>query len=166
MPVDVRHGRMLMEAAERGALAEVLVLVAALAIPDVRDRPLDQQQAADEAHAQFAVKGSDFSGLLRLWQWWQKTRSENSRSQAERLARRNSLAPQRLHEWGRLHAQLRQLARQEKWRVGKPGEADEEQVHRSLLAGLLSMIGQHLEDGEYQGRSEERRVGKEERRQW
>lgn len=151
MPVDVRHGRMLMEAAERGALAEVLVLVAALAIPDVRDRPLDHQQAADEAHAQFAVKGSDFSGLLRLWQWWQKTHSENSRSQAERLARRNFLAPQRLHEWGRLHAQLRQLARQEKWRAGMLGKADEEQVHRSLLAGLLSMIGQHQEDGKYQG---------------
>lgn len=155
MPLDARHGRMLMEAAERGALAEVLVLVAALAIADVRDRPLDQQQAADQAHAQFAVPGSDFMTLLRIWQWWQEIRASESRSRAEKLARKQFLAPQRLHEWGQLYAQLRQIARDEGWRWGgldqNAGPAREEAVHRSLLAGLLGLIGQHQEDGEYQG---------------
>ena len=151
LPVDARHGRMLVEAAERGALAEALVLIAALSIADVRDRPLDQQQAADQAHAQFVVPGSDFLTVLRLWQWWQETREGLSRSKADRAARQQFLAPQRLHEWGQLYGQLKQIAREEGWKVGKIGRAEADQVHRSLLAGLLAMIGQHQEKGEYQG---------------
>jgi len=151
LPVDARHGRMLTEAAERGALAEALVLIAALSIADVRDRPLDQQQAADQAHAQFVVPGSDFLTVLKLWQWWQDTRAGLSRSKADRVARSQFLAPQRLHEWGQLHGQLRQIAREEGWKVGRLGNADADEVHRSLLAGLLAMIGQHQEKGEYQG---------------
>jgi len=151
LPVDVRHGRMLVEAAERGALAELLVLVAGLSIADVRDRPLDQQQAADQAHAQFVVPESDFLTLLKLWQWWQKARSENTRNQADKLARKHFLAPQRLHEWGQLHGQLKQIARDERWRLSKLGSSESETVHRSLLAGLLGMVGQHQESGEYQG---------------
>ncbi|HSH26459.1 MAG TPA: ATP-dependent RNA helicase HrpA, partial [Wenzhouxiangella sp.] len=151
LPVDARHGRMLMEAVERGALAEALVLVAGLSIADVRDRPLDQQQAADQAHQQFVVQDSDFLTLLKLWQWWQAIRSQNSRSQADKLARKHFLAPQRLHEWGQLHGQLKQIAREERWQPGRIGKAEPEAVHRSLLAGLLGMVGQHQEAGEYQG---------------
>ena len=151
LPVDARQGRMLIEAAERGALAEVLILVAALSIPDVRERPLDQQQAADQAHAEFAVPGSDFLTLLKLWRWWQDTRSEHSRSQADKRARKRFLNAQRLHEWGQLHGQLLAIAREQRWPVGKPGQADDPAVHRSLLSGLLGLIGQHHESGEYQG---------------
>ena len=151
LPVDVRHGRMLIEAAERGALAEVLVLVAGLSIADVRDRPLDQQQAADQAHQQFVVQGSDFLTLLELWRWWQKVRADHSRGQADKLARKHFLAPQRLHEWGQLHGQLKKVARDERWRSGQPGTAEPEAVHRSLLAGLLGLVGQHQEAGEYLG---------------
>ncbi|QKK01973.1 MAG: ATP-dependent RNA helicase HrpA [Pseudomonadota bacterium] len=151
LPVDARHGRMLVEAAERGALAEVLVLVAGLAVADVRDRPLDRQQAADQAHAEFTVPESDFSTLLKIWRWWQAMRTEHSRSQADKRARAHFLAPQRLHEWGQLHGQLRQIARDERWRSGDLGSAEADKVHRSLLAGLLGMIGQHQEAGEYQG---------------
>ena len=151
LPVDARHGRMLIEAAERGSLPEMLVLVAALGIADVRERPLDQQQAADQAHREFVVPGSDFLSLLKLWRWWQDTRSECSRSQADKQARKRFLNAQRLHEWGQLHAQLLGIAREEGWQVGKPGRADDEVVHRSLLSGLLGMIGQHQEKGEYQG---------------
>ena len=151
LPVDARHGRILIEAQRRGALAEALVLVSALSIADVRDRPLDQQQAADQAHRQFLVPESDFLSLLKLWQWWQQERSQRARSAADRLAREHFLSPQRLHEWGQLHGQLGQIARAEGWKPGRVGQAEPEAVHRSLLAGLLSGIGQHHEAGEYQG---------------
>jgi ATP-dependent helicase HrpA len=151
LPVDAGHGRMLIEAVQRGSLAETLVLVAALGCADVRERPLDQQQAADEAHAQFMVPESDFLTLLKLWQWWQKARSDNNRNQADKLARRQFLSPQRLREWGQLHAQLQRIAREEGWKSGRIGQADDEAIHRALLSGLLGMIGQHLESGEYQG---------------
>ncbi|MEE4296826.1 MAG: ATP-dependent RNA helicase HrpA, partial [Wenzhouxiangella sp.] len=151
LPVDARQGRMLIEAAQRGALAEVLVLVSALSIADVRERPLDQQQAADHAHAEFVVPGSDFLSLLKLWNWWQQTRAGHSRSQADKQARKRFLNAQRLHEWGQLHSQLQTLVREEGLKVGKLGQAEGDAVHRSLVSGLLGMVGQHTEKGEYEG---------------
>jgi len=154
LPVDARHGRMLIEAEERGVLGEVIVLVAALSIQDPRERPPDQQQAADQAHAEFRVAGSDFLGFLRLWQWWQQTRSGQSRNQADKQARGRFLNALRLHEWGQLVAQLKALARATGWNVEELSETDEaraERIHHSLLAGLLSQVGQHVEDGEYEG---------------
>ncbi|MBB6087893.1 ATP-dependent RNA helicase HrpA [Wenzhouxiangella marina] len=157
LPVDARHGRILIEAQQRGCLAEVLVLVAALSLQDVRERPLDQQQAADQAHREFVVQGSDFLTLLKLWHWWQDTRRDHSRSQADRLARKHFLSVPRLHEWGQLQGQLAQIAREEGWKTGKTQPEDqrdparEQAIHRSLLAGLLSLVGQHQEQGEYQG---------------
>ncbi|NKI36054.1 ATP-dependent RNA helicase HrpA [Wenzhouxiangella sp. XN79A] len=154
LPVDARHGRMLIEADQRGALAEALVLVAALGLQDPRERPPDQQQAADEAHAQFRVAGSDFLGLLTLWSWWQNQRTALSRSQADKLAKRSFLSPLRLHEWGQLVAQLRELVRENGWAVGRIRTLDEgvaESVHRALLSGLLAQVGRHDEDGDYVG---------------
>ncbi len=154
LPVDARHGRMMIEAAGRDALAEVIVLVAAMSINDPRERPIDHQQAADEAHAEFRVAGSDFLGLLKLWHWWQDTRAANSRNQADKQARSRFLNALRLHEWGQLVAQLREIAREAGWKTGTVRALDDgvaETVHRSLLAGLLAQVGQHLEDGEYSG---------------
>ncbi|HOZ93080.1 MAG TPA: DUF3418 domain-containing protein [Ottowia sp.] len=69
LPLDPRVGRMILEARARGALREVLVIAAALSVPDVRDRPLEQQAQADQAHAKFDDEKSEFSGYLRLWKW-------------------------------------------------------------------------------------------------
>ncbi|HRN76312.1 ATP-dependent RNA helicase HrpA [Ottowia sp.] len=69
LPLDPRVGRMILAARERGALREVLVIAAALSVQDVRDRPLEQQAQADQAHAKFDDEKSEFSGYLRLWKW-------------------------------------------------------------------------------------------------
>ena len=69
LPLDPRVGRMLVEARARGAVAEVLVIAAALSVQDVRDRPLEAQAQADQKHAKFDDEKSEFSGYLRLWQW-------------------------------------------------------------------------------------------------
>lgn len=151
LPVDAIHGRMLLEAHRRGALAEVLVLVSALSISDVRERPLDQQQAADQAHQAFAVPGSDFLSVLQIWSWWQQQRGELSRSKAQDSARRAFLSVQRLHEWMQLHKQLLQITREEVWHSGPVGAAEPEAIHRSLLAGLLGRVGQHHEHSVYLG---------------
>ncbi|MFT4194573.1 ATP-dependent RNA helicase HrpA [Ottowia sp.] len=69
LPLDPRVGRMILAARERGALREVLVIAAALSVQDVRDRPIEQQAQADQAHAKFDDEKSEFSGYLRLWKW-------------------------------------------------------------------------------------------------
>ncbi len=69
LPLDPRVGRMILEARQRGALHEVLVIAAALSVQDVRDRPLQLQAQADQQHAKFDDERSEFSGYLRLWDW-------------------------------------------------------------------------------------------------
>ena len=69
LPLDPRVGRMILEARERGALAEVLVVASALSVQDVRDRPLEMQAQADQQHAKFDDEKSEFSGYITLWQW-------------------------------------------------------------------------------------------------
>ncbi len=55
LPLDPRIGRILLAARESGCVAEALVIAAALAVPDPRERPLERQQAADQAHLRFAT---------------------------------------------------------------------------------------------------------------
>jgi len=74
LPLDPRVGRMILEARARGALSEVLVIASALSLQDVRDRPMEAQQQADQQHAKFDDDKSEFSGYLKLWQWLQDAR--------------------------------------------------------------------------------------------
>ena len=60
LPIDPRLGRMLLEAERRGCASEVLVIVAALSIQDVRERPAEHQGTADASHARLADPHSDF----------------------------------------------------------------------------------------------------------
>ena len=79
LPLDPRVGRMILEARQRGALHEVLVIASALSLQDVRDRPLELQAQADQQHAKFDDEKSEFSGYLRLWQWLEESRGGHTR---------------------------------------------------------------------------------------
>jgi ATP-dependent helicase HrpA len=69
LPLDPRVGRMILEARGREALDEVLVIASAMSVQDVRDRPMDAQAQADQAHAKFDDDKSEFTGYLKLWKW-------------------------------------------------------------------------------------------------
>jgi ATP-dependent helicase HrpA len=148
---------MLVEADRNGCLHEVLVIASALSIQDPRERPVDQQGAADAAHARFADPESDFVGYLNLWEYLQDRQDALSSNRFRRLCLAEHLHYLRVREWQDLHAQLRQVARslgmathprQEAKASGDDvptrvqlTAAQREQIHRSLLAGLLSHIG-------------------------
>ncbi len=150
LPLDPRLGRMVLEAARNGCVREVLIITAALSIIDPRERPADARQAADEMHARFAEPGSDFLTFLNLWDYLRERQSHLSGSAFRRLCRREYLHYLRVREWQDVYGQLRQAAadlgiqagREHRRPAGEPfpdGRAD--QVHMSLLAGLLSHIG-------------------------
>ena len=58
VPLDPRLGRMLLEGSKQGSLAEVLVIVAALSIRDVRERPAEKREEADSFHRRFATEAN------------------------------------------------------------------------------------------------------------
>ena len=93
LPLDPRVGRMILEARARGALAEVLVIASALSVQDVRDRPLEAQAQADQAHAKFDDEKSEFSGYVRLWNWLADARGGKAVASSRReMAAQNSVA--------------------------------------------------------------------------
>ncbi|MBT0567916.1 ATP-dependent RNA helicase HrpA [Williamsia sp. CHRR-6] len=151
LPVDPRWARMLVAARENGALAEVLVIVSALSLPDVRERPVEHRQAADTAHARFHVPGSDFLSIVMLWNHLQQARTEMSGNQFRRQCEREFLHWLRIREWRELHQQLSRIVADKGWTPNtEPTSATS--VHQSLLAGLLGHIG--VRDGdsrEFQG---------------
>ncbi len=140
LPVDPRLGRMLVEAARNGCLAEVVTITAALSMQDPRERPADHQQQADAMHGRFTDKTSDFAAILNLWRYLQEQQGQLGSSAFRRLCRKEFLNYLRIREWQDLNHQLRRAARQAGLRLNREPAAAEA-IHRSLLAGLLSHIG-------------------------
>jgi ATP-dependent helicase HrpA len=151
LPLDPRVGRMILEARQRGALHEVLVIASALSLQDVRDRPLELQAQADQQHAKFDDEKSEFSGYLRLWQWLDEARGGHgtdhrlSNRQYEQLLRQNFINVRRVREWRDVHSQLLTVVTEHKWRLNEQ-PASYEQLHKAMLSGLLGNIGFKLED--------------------
>ncbi|MBP0049484.1 ATP-dependent RNA helicase HrpA [Marinobacterium sp. AK62] len=150
LPVDPRIARMVIEAAHRGALKEVLVIASALSVQDPRERPHDKRQAADQKHAEYADEESDFMTLLNLWQLWHEQRDELSQNQLRRWCQKRFLSFMRLREWRDVHRQLHISIRELNLRENDE-PAEYRDIHTSLLAGLLSHIGFKQERGEYLG---------------
>jgi ATP-dependent helicase HrpA len=151
LPVDPRLARMVLEADRNGCVQEVLVITAALSIQDPRERPTEQQQAADEKHRRFADPNSDFLAYLNLWQYLREQQKALSSSQFRRLCKSEFLHYLRVREWQDLYAQLREVAKTLDVRVNH-APADPDRVHQALLAGLLSHIGLRSGDrNEYLG---------------
>jgi ATP-dependent helicase HrpA len=143
LPVDPRLARMVIEADKQDCVAEVMVITAALSIQDPRERPVDKQQQADEKHARFTDKESDFFSYLNLWQYLREKQQELSGNQFRKLCRAEFLNYLRVREWQDIYAQLRQVARTLGLSLTEDREAVAEgpHVHTALLAGLLSHIG-------------------------
>ena len=173
LPIDPRLGRMLLEAERLGCASEVLVIVAALSIQDVRERPAEHQGTADASHARLADPHSDFITYLNLWRYLAVQARDLSGSAFRRLCRAEFFHYLRWREWRDVVGQLRQMARALGIGVGPVGEpstgdvveaaqfggaqdaavravlaygqgpasVDADQVHRSLLVGLLSYLG-------------------------
>ncbi len=146
LPLDPRIGRMLLAGETLGCLDEVLVVAAALSIPDPRERPAGRERDAARARSRLTDERSDFSTLLRLWQAFQGREGEGF----HRFCRRLRLSPVRMREWCDVHAQLAELAAEMGLRrTARP--ATYARLHRAILAGLLRNVGVRDEDGIYLG---------------
>ena len=141
IPVDPRMARMLVEANTSGCLHDVMVIVAAMTIQDVRERPIDKQAQADQAHARFKDKSSDFMAMLNLWDFVQEARDEMSGNAFRKRMKADFLHYMRIREWFDLVRQLRDVAKQLGWTAQESTERRADDIHMSLLSGLLSNIG-------------------------
>lgn len=139
MPIDPRLARMILGGAHFGVLNEVLVIVAALAVQDPRERPADKQMQADQKHALFREADSDFLFYIKLWETLHANRENMSENKRRTFARNHFLSWLRLREWKKTHEQLVDLAKGLNLSFNEK-KASYENLHRALLTGLLSFI--------------------------
>ncbi len=163
LPLDPRVGRMILAARERDALHEVLIIASALSVQDVRDRPMDAAQAADEKHKKFDDEKSEFMGYLKLWDWIEQGRGVHghpgaaqqkldshklSNRQQEQRLRESFVNPRRVREWRDIHSQLHTVVAEQGWRLNGSA-ATYEQIHLAMLAGLLGNLGCKSDDEDW-----------------
>nr|WP_218948157.1 ATP-dependent RNA helicase HrpA [Acinetobacter sp. YH12236] len=145
MPIDPRLARMILGGAHFGALNEALVIVAALAVQDPRERPADKQMQADQKHALFREADSDFLFYIKLWDTLHNNRESMSENKRRTFARNHFLSWLRLREWKKTHEQLVDLAKGLKLSFNEK-KASYENLHRALLTGLLSFIANKTDE--------------------
>jgi len=148
LPVDPRVGRIVVAANENDCLSDVLVIAAALELQDPRERPIDQQQAADEAHKKFQDENSDFLSYLKLWDFYHAQRSGLSRGKLRKACQQNFLSYNRMREWVDVYHQLAELAGEAGLKA-KNRRNESEPIHRSLLTGFLANIALQGEGHEF-----------------
>ena len=149
-PVDPVFGRMILAAGKLNCLREVLVIASGLSIQDPRERPGDAREAADQRHAEYAHKDSDFMSFVALWELWQAKSKELSGNQLRRWSKSQFLNFLRMREWQDVYQQLRNLARELKLQINSSA-GEYESVHKALLTGLLGHVGELDEKREYRG---------------
>lgn len=149
LPLDPRVGRMILAARDQQALKEVLIIASALSVQDPRDRPIEAQEQADQAHRRFADERSEFLQWLKIWNWFEEAIThKKSNKQLHEECRKNFLSQMRLREWRDVHSQLLTVVREHGWRLNE-AEATFEQIHLALLTGLLGNIGLKADDEPY-----------------
>lgn len=150
IPIEPKLGRAIIAADHYGVLKEILVIISALTIQDPRERPQDQQQKADEKHAQFKDDKSDFMSFLKLWDFIHAHKKTLSHQQFRHLCRENMLSYIRVCEWFDVHEQLTEIAIELGFKLNQVS-GDFVQIHKALLTGLIDSIGQKQENKEYLG---------------
>ena len=153
LPVDPRIARMILAADTENCLREMLIIASVLEIQDPRERPLEAQKKADEAHTAFVDEQSDFISFLKIWDFWVSLKDTLSRNQLNKACRQNFLSYNRMREWSDIHLQLMQLARQAKLPIRARREDNQERydsIHRAILTGLVYGVAKKTESVEYQ----------------
>ncbi|MBF0421429.1 MAG: ATP-dependent RNA helicase HrpA [Magnetococcales bacterium] len=152
LPVDPRLGRMILAAPPLNCLDPILVLAAALSLPDPREWPLKHLQRAEELHQRFVDPHSDFVTLLNLWRHIEGLRQSClSKTVLNNTLKGEWIAPNRVREWWEIYAQLKKITKE----MGYPSPAIDAirhaPVHKAILAGHLNMIGMKKLKNEFIG---------------
>lgn len=146
LPLDPRVGRMILAARDNVCLTEMLIIASAVSVQDPRDRPVEAQGAADQAHKKFADEKSEFPAYLNIWKWFEDAIAhKKSNRQLQEHCRDNFLSQLRLREWRDVHSQLLSIVREQGWRLNE-APATYENLHMALLTGLLGNIGFKADD--------------------
>ncbi|MBW1698887.1 MAG: ATP-dependent RNA helicase HrpA [Deltaproteobacteria bacterium] len=160
LPIDPRLSRMLIQAQQEDCLEHMLIIASALTIQDPRERPAEKATEADLAHKAFEDENSDFISLLRIWkQYHEVLKIEQTTSAIRRFCKQHFLSYTRMQEWRDIHRQILLILKEAGISISDRPESSIEgmdpnsglyrSIHRSILSGFLSNVGQKKEKNIY-----------------
>jgi len=157
MPIDPRLSRIIIEADARNCLREISIIASALSIQDPRERPLEKEKEADNAHKVFKDQQSDFLTLLNIWYaCFELTRKNRSLQALKKFCKTNFLSFKRMREWQDINTQISLILKENRFRLNKdrgpvPCDSDKTfnqrymDIHKSILSGFLTNIARKKE---------------------
>jgi ATP-dependent helicase HrpA len=148
LTVDPRLSRLLIAGSEKGCLAEITIIASFLEAQDPRIRPKEKLAQADQLHAQYNDKKSDFLGILNLWNAVNEQKSTLSKNQFRQFCEKNYLSMIRFNEWHEMHAQLNEEASHLQLRLNQQ-PAGYEVLHKALLQAFFTQIACKQEKNDY-----------------
>ncbi len=181
LPLDPRLSRMIIQARHEGALREVVILAAALSIQDCRERPLELEAQADQAHARFKDPRSDFVSLLKIWNtfWKSPWGDESERDRQEevnpggsgppkekspsspsrfaswakmrKFCKENFVSYRRVREWRDIEEEISDILNELGGFEWNEHPASYDSVHRSVVSGYLSHLAMRKDKNLYVG---------------
>jgi pre-mRNA-splicing factor ATP-dependent RNA helicase DHX38/PRP16 len=129
-PLEPSMSRVLLEAERLRCGAEMLTIVAMLAVPTVFFRPREREEDADNMRDKFAVPESDHLTLLNVYERWKQNNF------AARWCTEHFLVAKALRKVREVRGQLADIAQQRKMTMQSCGN-DWDQLRRALCAGLF-----------------------------
>ena len=151
MPIDPRLARMLVAGSDFDCIREMLIVVAALAVQDPRERPANKRQQADQKHAEFRQDDSDFLFYLSLWKaLFEKDEDGNklSGNQRKQFTKKHYLSFPRVREWSQTHRQLVQMVTDLKLTDAKEVKASDKGADTNALLESMTSDPTAIEDEE------------------
>ena len=159
MPIDPRLSRMLIQARQENCLAQMAIVAAAMSIQDVRERPLDKEAQADQAHRRFVDPLSDIITTLNIWQALHDgDDAPRTTGALKKFCQRHFLSFRRIREWRDIHRQIAAVLREQGMESSGRGELPAAgrdadggfhplygAIHRSFLSGFLANIAMQKE---------------------
>ena len=154
LPIEPRLARFLLAGKEHKCLYELLVIAAFLSVKDPREWPFDKKELAQQKHAKYQHKVSDFISIILLWEHLHQQKEALSNSAFKHYCQQELINFNAYREWKSTFRQLKSLLIKEKDIITSRQQDDPvfyQNLHKSLLTGLLSFVGQKDIDKGYQG---------------
>jgi len=162
-PVDPRLAKMLIAAKTEQCLYEIIIIVSALSIQDIREQSMDsgakKGDGATHSHQEFyennGAKQSDFIFFLNVWEEIKAFRM----GELKRFCKQFRFSFLRMIEWRDIVKQIRSTVSEVEKQKDKNdhGQLNNErelasynQIHRAILPGLITLVGMKNDDGSYQ----------------
>ena len=149
LALDPQLSRILLEP-KLTAVDEMLIISSFLSVRDVRMRPHDKQQKADQCHQIYQDKTSDVISIINLWRHLLQQKKELSSSQFKKWCQKSYINFVGWLEWNNVYRQTKENLQDFNVKpTQQQAEADE--IHRSLVCGFVSHILQKTQEHYYQG---------------